>query len=98
MLESEVTRSITHYRLINLLLYVVLDYLSDVEKIQAGIGDKVAVFIQYFTTFIAGYAIAFAISWKLALVTATVLPLMSTLGAILAKVSEEKVHVHGFEL
>ena len=59
---------------------------SDIEKIQAGIGDKVAVFLQYFSTFVAGYIIAFAYSWKLALVVASVLPVIAFLSGIIATV------------
>lgn len=61
---------------------------SDIERIQAGIGDKVAVFLQYFSTFLAGYAVAFAFSWKLALVVAAVLPAIAFLAAIIAKVQQ----------
>ena len=60
---------------------------SDTEKIQSGIGDKVAVFLQYFTTFVAGYVIAFTSSWKLSLVLATMVPLLVLMAAMIAKVS-----------
>ena len=45
-----------------------------------------AVFLQYFSTFLAGYVVAFAISWKLALVVASVLPAIAILSGIVAKV------------
>ena len=60
---------------------------SDTEKIQSGIGDKVAVFLQSATTFVAGYVIAFTISWKLSLVLATMVPLLVIVAAMIAKVS-----------
>ena len=60
--------------------------LSDIEKIQSGIGEKAALFLQYFSTFITGFVIAFAHNWKLALVVATMVPLLSFLGAAISKV------------
>ena len=67
---------------------------SDIERIQAGIGDKVAVFLQYFSTFLAGYTVAFAFNWKLALVVASVLPVIAFLSAIIAKVKHGEFAVH----
>ena len=61
-------------------------FLSDIEKIQSGIGDKAALFLQYCSTFITGFVIAFSRNWKLALVVATMLPLLSFLGASIGKV------------
>ena len=63
---------------------------SDTEKIQSGIGDKVAVFLQYTTTFVAGYVIAFTKSWKLSLVLATMVPMLVIMAAAIAKVSENE--------
>ena len=60
---------------------------SDIEKIQSGIGDKVAVFLSYFSTFITGYVIAFSKSWKMALVVMAMLPLIAFVGGTIAKVS-----------
>ena len=57
------------------------------EKIQAGIGDKVALFLNYFSTFLAGFAIAFSFSWKMALVVGVMLPLLSFIAGIIAKVT-----------
>ena len=59
---------------------------SDVEKIQSGIGDKVAVFLQYFSTFLTGFIVGYSINWKLALVLTTMLPLLTAIGATLARV------------
>ena len=61
-------------------------FFSDIEKIQAGIGDKLAIFIMQFSTFLTGFVIAFIRNWKLALVVGTMLPLLSFLGAVTAKV------------
>ena len=63
---------------------------SDIEKVQAGIGDKVAVFLQHFTSFLTAYTIAFAYSWKLTLVIASVLPCMAFLTGIIAKVRPQR--------
>ena len=46
-----------------------------------------AVFLQYSSTFVTGYAIGLIYSFKLALVVAAVLPLLAILSAIVAKVS-----------
>jgi ABC-type multidrug transport system fused ATPase/permease subunit len=59
---------------------------SDVDKILAGIGNKVALFLQMFSAFIAGFAIAFVYGWKLALVILAVSPILAISGAIMAKV------------
>ena len=59
---------------------------SDVEKIQSGIGDKVAIFLQSFTTFIASFVIAFVFNWKLALAVSVVLPILAMMGTLLTKV------------
>ena len=59
---------------------------SDVEKIQSGIGDKVALFLQYSSTFIAGFVIGYATNWKLALVVSVMLPILSIMAALIAKV------------
>jgi ABC-type multidrug transport system fused ATPase/permease subunit len=64
----------------------VLHCFSDIEKIQAGIGDKLALFLQGFSTFIAGFVIGYVISWKLALVLSIMLPMLIVLGALIAKV------------
>ena len=62
------------------------NFFSDIEKIQAGIGDKAAIFILYFSTFVAGFVIAFATNWKMTLVVGTMLPLLAFLSAAVAKV------------
>ena len=59
---------------------------SDVEKIHSGIGDKLAVFLQFFTTFIASFVIAFITNWKLALVVSIALPILVLMGMLLTKV------------
>ena len=68
------------------LVHFYLSYLSDIEKIRSGIGDKAALFLQYFSTFIIGFVIAFALNWKLALVLSNMFPLLSFLGATVSRV------------
>ncbi len=60
--------------------------LSDIEKIQAAIGDKAAIFIGNMSTFISAFVVAFAVSWKMALVDSAVLPLLVILAAVTTKV------------
>ena len=67
-------------------MYLILNFYSDVEKIHSGIGDKVAVFLQFFTTFIACFVIAFVTNWKLALVVSIALPILILMGTLLTKV------------
>ena len=59
---------------------------SDIEKIQAGIGDKMVVFLQNVSTFLTGYIFAFSINWKLALVVSAVLPVIAFLTYVYVKV------------
>lgn len=59
---------------------------SDIEKVQAGIGDKISVFIRSLSTFIAGFVIGFVTNWKLALVISAMLPVLAFMAAIIAKV------------
>ena len=59
---------------------------SNTEKIQSGIGDKSALFLQYMTTFVAGFVIAFVKSWKLSLVLASVAPVLVGAGIATSKV------------
>ena len=66
--------------------FVLLLLCSDIEKIQSGIGDKVALFLQYFSTFVAGFVIGYVTNWKLALVVSVMLPILSLMAALIAKV------------
>lgn len=60
---------------------------SDIEKIQSGIGDKVSVFLNYFSTFLAGFLIAYTLEWRMALVVSVILPILSFMAAMIAKVT-----------
>ena len=56
------------------------------NKIQEGIGDKLANFFQWFSTFVTGFLIGFVYGWKLTLVIIAVSPLLVTCGVIFSKV------------
>uniref|UniRef100_A0A672IZ53 ATP-binding cassette, sub-family B (MDR/TAP), member 4 n=1 Tax=Salarias fasciatus TaxID=181472 RepID=A0A672IZ53_SALFA len=59
---------------------------DDIYKIQEGIGDKVGMLIQGFTTFIASFVIGFIKGWKLTLVILAVSPVLAISAAIFSKV------------
>ena len=68
-------------------------YCSDIDKIQSGIGDKMAIFLQYFTTFVTAFIIAYFVNWKLALVVSVTLPVVIAMGVLLTKVGLIGLHV-----
>uniref|UniRef100_A0A7N5ZYI5 ATP-binding cassette, sub-family B (MDR/TAP), member 4 n=1 Tax=Anabas testudineus TaxID=64144 RepID=A0A7N5ZYI5_ANATE len=59
---------------------------DDVYKIQEGIGDKVGMLIQAFTTFITSFIIGFSRGWKLTLVILAVSPALAISAAFFSKV------------
>ncbi|KAM9724519.1 ATP-dependent translocase ABCB1 [Menidia menidia] len=59
---------------------------DDVYKIQEGIGDKVGMLIQSFSSFIASFAIGFSKGWKLTLVILAVSPALGISAALFSKV------------
>ena len=65
----------------------ILMLFSDIDKIYAGIGDKFAIFIQWITTFFAGFAVAFSQDWRLTLLLLAFTPFMAVSGAVLAKLT-----------
>ncbi|XP_074659631.1 ATP-dependent translocase ABCB1-like [Tubulanus polymorphus] len=58
---------------------------DDLPAIQRGIGDKVSTFLQWTTTFIAGFVLGFAKGWKLTLVILAVTPLLALGAAVMAR-------------
>lgn len=60
---------------------------SDVYKIQEGIGDKVGMLIQGFTSFVASFVIGFSKGWKLTLVILAISPVLGISAALFSKVS-----------
>ncbi|KAF3691922.1 Multidrug resistance protein 1 [Channa argus] len=60
--------------------------IDDVYKIQEGIGDKVGMLLQAFTTFITSFIIGFSKGWKLTLVILAVSPALGISAAFFSKV------------
>ena len=56
------------------------------HKVSEGMGDKVAVFVQWSCTWLAAYVIAFIKGWKLALCISAFSPLMMLISAMTARV------------
>ncbi|KAM6910395.1 ATP-dependent translocase ABCB1 [Xenentodon cancila] len=59
---------------------------DDVYKIQEGIGDKVGMLIQSFSTFITSFVIGFTKGWKLTLVILAASPALGISAALFSKV------------
>lgn len=62
-------------------------FFSDVEKIREGIGDKLAIFIQWMTTFVVGFIIGFIREWRLTLLLIGITPFVATAVAVSSIVS-----------
>ncbi|XP_033762430.1 ATP-dependent translocase ABCB1-like isoform X2 [Pecten maximus] len=58
---------------------------DDINKIHAGIGDKLGSFWQWFSGFLAGFAIGFYYGWKLTLVILAISPLLAATGFVMNK-------------
>ncbi|XP_056340958.1 ATP-binding cassette sub-family B member 5 isoform X2 [Oenanthe melanoleuca] len=54
---------------------------DDINTIREGIGDKISIFLQFFSTFVSGLIIGFIYGWKLALVVLSVCPLLAASAA-----------------
>ncbi|GLJ08654.1 hypothetical protein SUGI_0093070 [Cryptomeria japonica] len=59
---------------------------GDTILIQDAMGEKVGKFIQFITTFLAGFIVAFIRGWKLALVMLSMIPLLVVAGGSIAMV------------
>lgn len=46
------------------------------ERLHDGFGDKMATFIQWFSTIVCGYTLGFAVEWRLALAVLSVCPIL----------------------
>ncbi|XP_071416983.1 ATP-binding cassette sub-family B member 5 isoform X1 [Pithys albifrons albifrons] len=55
---------------------------EDINTIHQGIGDKICIFLQFFTTFLSGIIIGFIHGWKLTLVILSVSPLLAASAAV----------------
>ena len=71
------------------IIYPLCFLCSDVEKIRAGIGDKLSIFIQWIATFVTGFVIAFVRSWRFTLLLLAFTPFLVITGAVLSKVRED---------
>ncbi|KAG8435252.1 hypothetical protein GDO86_013268 [Hymenochirus boettgeri] len=58
---------------------------EDINTIHEGLGDKICIFMQYFSTFISGVVIGFVHGWKLTLVILSVSPVLALSAMIWAK-------------
>ncbi|XP_001922717.3 ATP-dependent translocase ABCB1 [Danio rerio] len=59
---------------------------DDINTINDGLGDKIAVFVQFFCSFISGLVIGFVFGWKLTLVILAVSPLLAGSAAVWSKI------------
>ncbi|NXA85396.1 MDR1 protein, partial [Melanocharis versteri] len=55
---------------------------DDINTIREGIGDKISIFLQFFSTFVTGLIIGFIYGWKLTLVVMSVSPLLAASAAV----------------
>jgi ABC-type multidrug transport system fused ATPase/permease subunit len=60
---------------------------SDVDLIQAGMGDSVGSAVQFTSMFVVGLLIAFAYSWRMTLIIVAFLPLLALVGAVIGRVT-----------
>ena len=63
-----------------------LVFLSDLDKVQAGIGDKLSIFFQWITSFFAGLVVGFVVDYRLTLVILGVTPFLVIAVFAMAKV------------
>ncbi|KAJ3172722.1 ATP-binding cassette, sub-B (MDR TAP), member 4 [Geranomyces variabilis] len=59
--------------------------IADTSMIQEGISEKVGLIVQFLTTFVAGFVIAYVRGWRLALVLTACLPLLVASAVIMTK-------------
>ncbi|NWI52551.1 MDR1 protein, partial [Calyptomena viridis] len=55
---------------------------EDINTIHQGIGDKICIFVQFFTTFLEGIIVGFIYGWKLTLVVLSISPLLAASAAV----------------
>ena len=65
----------------------------DINKVNDGMGHKIALFVQSLAMVFGGFAMGFAYGWKLTLVILALSPLIAIAGALLGKVCK-KPHSH----
>nr|XP_006814547.1 PREDICTED: LOW QUALITY PROTEIN: multidrug resistance protein 2-like [Saccoglossus kowalevskii] len=58
---------------------------DDVNKIKGGIGDKLGHFVQFFSTFVAGFIVGLVYGWELTLVLLCVTPFLAVCASIMVR-------------
>uniref|UniRef100_A0A1I7ULB4 ABC-type xenobiotic transporter n=1 Tax=Caenorhabditis tropicalis TaxID=1561998 RepID=A0A1I7ULB4_9PELO len=58
---------------------------DDLERVREGLGDKLALLVQMFAAFVAGYGVGFFYSWSMTLVMMGFAPLIVLSGAKMSK-------------
>ncbi|CAD6196338.1 unnamed protein product [Caenorhabditis auriculariae] len=58
---------------------------DDLERVREGLGDKMALFVQMMSAFVAGYGVGFFYSWSMTLVMMGLAPLIVLSGAWMSK-------------
>ncbi|KAM4688620.1 ATP-dependent translocase ABCB1-like [Discoglossus pictus] len=58
---------------------------DDINTIHEGLGDKLCIFVQFLSSFVAGIVIGFVYDWKLTLVILSVSPLLGVSAAVWTK-------------
>ncbi len=61
---------------------------SDINKIYNGIGDKLALLIQWLTAFVGGFIVGFTEEWRLTLVLIAFTPILAVAAGLMSKVRE----------
>ena len=56
---------------------------TDCHLVQDGTSERVAIIVQYLSTFVTGFVLAFARGWRLALALSSILPVIVATGAIM---------------
>lgn len=56
---------------------------SDIQLIQEGISDKIPMSVMFIATFLTGFAVAYARSWKLALAMTSIIPCIIITGVVM---------------
>ena len=64
---------------------------SDLAKVQAGLADKLALLFQWVAAFFAGFAVAFAVEWRLSLLILGMTPFLIVIVGFTTKVTTKYV-------
>ena len=59
------------------------------DLIQQGTSEKVALVVNFLASFVTGFIIAYAKSWRLALAMSSILPCIAITGAVMSKFISE---------